>query len=829
MRGWAAAHADALAIGFICCVALAYLWPAFISGPSFGPTDLGRGLSVLTSVANNHIHNNINGDVIDQSVAWNTLNWHLVHHGEFPLWNVLSGNGLPEFLNFESAVLALPSLVGYLVPLSVSFTVEVAIKLLLAGLGTYWCARLLRLSPLSSTFAAVSFMVSGSFANWLGWSISGVFCWTGFICAGAVLCWRSRRWVGPVALVAVSVAFAIYGGFPEGYVLLGGALVGLGAIFVVVRALQGARTSWRPLARLGAGGALGLGLSAPLWLPGISILRQSIRAGTDAAAGIPAHGILLALAQGYDGLPLSGSQFFLTRSNYFESAAYLGVVTIVLALVALVAAPRRPVVVALAVTTLGALAVIYQPGSHDPVQQLIRDVGLGSVATHRLLSAVAFFCALLAGIGLDEVLAFSFARRTVVAFGASTGLVGLAVAYLWTTVDAASASGCTLGSLACSTIRRQSLVGPTLLVALMVVIAGVLTIGRIARRAGVDVNADVDADVNINAGVDGEVGIAGAGARGPLAGRPGSASRVVGGRVGIGRSVPWLAGMALLAESAYLVLSGAPINTYAASPYPESGATSTLAHLVGHRLVAQDGGNASCAGVPIPCGVRRPTGVDFYPNINLGYGIDELGLHDPVIPKRTFADWPVPNSGQLDATTNLFNPDVNTVALARDYGVSYLLVPAGTPPPAGTTRVGVLSNNGITIDVERVTTSAIATASGALRVTSTSRPGDRTLLVRLAGRGPGVVTVHVTDSPGWHATFGGRTVALGRGPTNDLVATIAPGARPASAVLRLSYLPRGLELGAALAVLSALALALGGAQSLLRRRATARRRGELVA
>lgn len=772
---------DLIAIAFIVAVALCYLAPALTSGPSFGPADLGRGLSVLTSIAQSHVHNTINGDIIDQSVAWNTLNYTLIHHGQFPLWNTYAGNGLPEFLNFESAVLALPSLVGYLVPLSWSFTVIVFVKMLIAGLGTYWCARLLRLRPLPATFAGTTFMCSGAFSNWLGWSISGVLCWVGVIAAGAILCGRTRSDAAPIAVVAIAIAFAIYGGFPEGYVLMGLSLVGLFVLSMAIAWKMGRSINQRAILRFVTGSAIGCGLSAPLWLPGLAVIRASIRAGTDAAAGVPIHGILLALAQGYDGLPLSGSDFFLARTNYYESAAYIGVIALVLAGVALgtrVLARERtsPVVTALGIVGVIQLLVIYQVGTHAPVQHLVRLVGLGSIATHRLLPLLAFVVALLGAFGLDELLRHRLARRTLVALAVSVAFVAVVLAYMWIKVPEAASTSCAqpttaggagLVAAACEAIRRSSLYGPTaIVVALAVAACALAWLGRkrITDRA--------------------------------------DAARLE-------MVATWSLGLFLVVQVGYLVFAGVNVNTYSRVNYPATTAAATLEKITAGTLVAQHGQNSTCPAVITgPCGLRLPTGILFYPNINIGYGVTELAMHDPIIPKASFADWPVPNAGQLIASTNLFNPDVSSVALARAYGVSYVLMAATTKAPSGMVKVTTLVNNGVSLDLYAVPKSGKVMAADGVRVTSITTPNDRQVVADLVGSNATTVAAHITDSPGWHAEIDGKSLPILRGPTNDLLIPIpASVLRTGRATLTLTYLPRDLVAGLILAVLCGMGLA----------------------
>ena len=210
---------DFLALLVILLAALLYLSPSVKDGYSFGPTDLGQTLSVLSTPGPGKIpvHDVVNGDIITQGAAWNALDWKLVHSGQIPLWNSESGTGLPQLLNFESAPFALPTLIGYIFPLSVSFLITVLMKLLIAGTGVYLLLRYLRVGILPSLFGGLSFMLSGPLTGWLGWAVSGPLVYAGWIVLGALLCYnaREKQRVFSVALLALASAFCIYAGFPE--------------------------------------------------------------------------------------------------------------------------------------------------------------------------------------------------------------------------------------------------------------------------------------------------------------------------------------------------------------------------------------------------------------------------------------------------------------------------------------------------------------------------------------------------------------------------------------------------------------------------------------
>ncbi|HUZ20108.1 MAG TPA: YfhO family protein [Acidimicrobiales bacterium] len=760
-RGRAFGHwGDVLGVAWIALVVLAYLSPALKDGASFAPADLGRGLSLLTSLGHAALpnHNTTNGDIITQSIPWNTLDWRLVHHGELPLWNSLSGTGLPQLLNFESGVFALPTLVGYLFPLSLSFIVTVAMKLLIAGTGTYVLCRLLRTGPLAAAFGGTTAMLSGAFAGWLGWAVSGPLAWAGWIAAGVVCCYRSRGRARDVALLAVAVAFALYGGFPESYVLLA---IGLGVLLVVAglaSLVWQRRVAVRGVARFVAGFALGVALGAPLWLAGLPVISASARNGKQAASGIPLHAAILLLAQGFDGLPIAGSHWF-GPVNYFETAGYLGIVAIVLAVVAVLVAWRRPVVVGLAAAGITCLLVVYQLGSGAPVQHLLKDLGLGAVALQRMLPVLGFVVAVLAAIGLDVVVSRWQARQVHVALAGASVAVALVIAVLWGKVSSARmlpGSPTPLPPVsAVVALRRASLWWPTGSIALVLVLA--LAAFAFRRRTS--------GDAALHAGR-----LAGAGL--------------------------------LAAQGAFLLFAGVGINSYATTAYPVTPAVAELQARVGTQLLGLDGPNLACPppGAQPFCGVRDWTGTGFYPVMNVPYGIDELGLHDPTIPQAYFDSWPVPNEQQqTPLNLNLFVPQVDTVALAHRYGVRYVLVHPGLPAPVGMRLVARLSNAGSTMRLYEVPGSARFSFDGpAGVVTSVAHPGDATYDIEVRVGERSRLVLRVTDVSGWHATADGKPLAISRHDGALMSVVVPAGTR----TVVLHYWPSRLTLGFALALVA---------------------------
>lgn len=779
---------DLLGIAWIALFVLLFLSPAIKDGPSFGPADLGTTLSALTNLGAHGpvVHNNLNGDIVTQDAAWNALDWRLVRHGELPLWDGLAGNGLPELLNFESAALALPSLVGYLFPLSLAFLVTVAMKLLIAGTGVYVLLRLLGCRPVAAAMGGTTFMLSGSFAGWLGWAIGGPLAWSGWVLAGCLLAYRGRHRARGAAVLAVSVAFAIFGGFPETYVLMAIGLALLLGVSGALSAILERRVSWSGVAFVAAGTAGGLALASPLWLPGVAVIRDSIREGRVASTGIPLHFSLLVFAQGYDGLPLQtaslpAGSWIGTSFNYNETAAYVGVVALVLAIVAVLVAWRRPIVVGLVATLVASCLIVYNLGPHAPVQRLITRIGLEGIALQRMLIVLGLAVAVLAGIGLEHALrrwrepGLQLALALAVLAAAAVLALMWAKAFSNAPIPEPTAPG---PSVTAGSIRRAALLWPSGELLGLLLLAAALPV--LAHRTDVAV-----------------------------ASRPATHHRR--GRIGLAAfgGAEIAAVVALGVQSAFLLFAGVGYNSYAPTTYPTDAAVGELQRLVGNHLLGLDGQNEVCAaGTVASCGVRYWTGIGLYPEMNVVYGVDELAVHDPLAPKAYFDSWPVPDAGQEAGGLNLFAPAVDNVALARRYGVQFLLVQRGVPVPAGTHPVATIEGPTKTplLLVAVPGSSQFSFTAGRARVVTSSHPGDASydLRVRVPGSASQQLVLRLTDVPGWHVTADGRPLAVR--PADGTFLSVEVPAGTTSVVA--TYRPALFQVGSLLALLAVIALVL---------------------
>ena len=228
---------DLLGVSWVVLAGIATLLPALVHGASLGALDLNSlwGLSQHTGPPIRQLQGS---DQITLFVPWTTLAWTQVHHGQIPLWNPYSVLGSPLAFNWESAPFSLPSLIGYLFPVRLAYTASLIVSLVIGGTGMYVLGRVLRLGVLGCAMAATVFELSGPFMGLLAWPIAWVMAWAGWLFAATILVVRGRRRMRNIALLALVVALAGYGGEPEGLLLLAISLAAFAAV-VLVR-----RSSW---------------------------------------------------------------------------------------------------------------------------------------------------------------------------------------------------------------------------------------------------------------------------------------------------------------------------------------------------------------------------------------------------------------------------------------------------------------------------------------------------------------------------------------------------------------------------------------------------------
>jgi hypothetical protein len=575
VRGaWIAARGDLAGIGAIVASIAAYVSPALRDGTSFGTFDSVIGFTSLgAGLYPGPIHNPTDGDVISQMETWNLFDWRQIHAGHFPLWNPFSLLGLPQFANFQSSVLSLPDLVSYAVPARFAFLAVVIMKLLIAGTGAYVFGRVIGLGAIASSFAGITYLLSGGFSADLSWPLTDVFAWLGWIAAFAVLSYRWRGRARYVAGLAVVTAFAIYGGFPEADAYMALFLGVAGCAILACLLARRTRLQVAGLVRMGGGLCAGIALAMPLLLPGAQYAANAHRQTEVTFLPVPGKAIITLAIPGYDGFPTHGSHFLIPTTNFYETVSYVGILVLILAVVAVISFPRHPVVLAFGLGALVLLATAYGFGSFHPILDALKSLGLASVVWRRTRLIVGFPLGILGGLGLETLLRSRGHSRAPVAFAAASVLAAAVVAFLF--VHTSSVTDPQARS-----IERHSLIWPAAIVLVCLACALlVLAAGRLQRSQ-------------------------------------------------LRRSVCGAATFALFAgNAAFLVSAGVGLNTWTKGFYPESSAMVALQAKVGTSIVGVDDGRTK---------VQSLSAEGFYPELNVAYRIDEFAGHDPLLPQAYF-------------------------------------------------------------------------------------------------------------------------------------------------------------------------------------------------
>ena len=423
---------DLIGLLWVLAAAGAVLAPALSHGAYLGSFDwVSRfGLSRNPSVV---VHDRQAFDQIAEFIPWTKLAWTQVHHGQLPLWNPSSVLGLPLAFNWQAGTFSVPALLGYLFPVRLAYTVQVLATLAIAGTGVYVLGRVLRLSVISCVMAATVYELSGPFFGWLGWPIASVMSWIGWLFAATILVVRAERRARAVSFFAVVLACAVYAGQPDTLVLLGSAFLVFVAALVVprVKSFGGSGSIRRPLLDIVTAVVAGAALSAPLLLPGLQLISGSVRTGKNLSQAVSVQSVVLLPFQGFDGLPVAGSRFF-GSGYYTKSVAYVGVIALVLAVLAVVGAVklrcRRPEVIAFSAVALAMAAIVYLPIVESALDGL---PVVGSVLWRRATIPMVFAIAVLAGLG-SEVLVRSHGQQVIRRWcGGAFAVAALVLLALW--------------------------------------------------------------------------------------------------------------------------------------------------------------------------------------------------------------------------------------------------------------------------------------------------------------------------------------------------------------------------------------------------------------
>ena len=366
-------------------------------------------------------------------------------HGHFPLWNPGLDCGVPNVGSIQGALLFPINLL--LLPLDPFYAAGLAafLKLLLAGWFTMLYLRLLGASPPAAFLSGMVFSVSGFMIVWLGhphvncamwlpllfYFVEKTFRQTAEPTAALLAKPALRAWAG----FSVAFAFALLGGHPPTAIQITLLVLCYFAFRLgdCPRRQIGAR-----VALLGAALAIGVLLAAPQLLTYLEYYRHSSTSAASVgldrwAERLPPNGLIYFLLPHLSGSPVEGFEDMTkllglgTMPNFNEHTAYVGILPLMLALVA-VTCRRCKFSKFFGFLILVSLVVVL---GVPPLPALFHAIPvLRDINEVRLLLFVIFGVAVLAGLGWDAFCHLPnqhSVRRAVLAFWI---LVGAALSWL---------------------------------------------------------------------------------------------------------------------------------------------------------------------------------------------------------------------------------------------------------------------------------------------------------------------------------------------------------------------------------------------------------------
>ncbi|MGD0881415.1 MAG: YfhO family protein [Acidimicrobiales bacterium] len=265
-------------------------------------------------------------------------------------------------------------------------------------------------------------------------------------------------------------------------------------------------------------------------------------------------------------------------------------------------------------------------------------------------------------------------------------------------------------------------------------------------------------------------------------------------------------GLLVVFETAFLVAAGGSVWTSTADGTPPAPAVQRLERIVGPSVVG--------LGAPDCLPLSNQLGIS--PNANILYGVHELAVYDPMVPRASYSSWTA-TTGAIAGFPGFshYCPGVTTAALARLYGVSYVLEPPGAPGPRGGVHVATLDREGLF----RIPGAAAATVSplapgGRLpppsapgRAVAVGHPDPNSWTVTTRAPYAQVLRLRLTGVPGWHATVDGRPLALETFDGIMLQAVVPPGVHHVDVTYWPTRFTLGLVLASVAVALSIVALA----------------------
>ncbi len=372
-----------LLVGLILLLApLFWFAPVVIGGKTLLPADnlyqFQPWASLAEEMGATTPHNELLSDLVLQNVVWKTFLRETLAQGELPLWNPHIFSGVPFLAAGQHSALYPLSLVFYVLPLPLAYGVFTWLQFSVIAWGMYLFGRALRLGRAPSLLAGLAFAFSGFVVVSVVFSmIIAAAAWLPVLLACIETIVRKQEEKGdvpysPIPYVvggAIALGVQVLAGHPE-IVVITLLVAGFYSLARLLMAWRRVGSLGRPLRLAGwllAMVALGLALGAVQLIPLYELVSTSFRQGSasfDEVVGWawPVRQIVTFLLPDFFGNPSHHGWWdpalrawraagpnalgepvrdvFWGVKNYVEGGNYLGIMTLLLAALAMVGAVR---------------------------------------------------------------------------------------------------------------------------------------------------------------------------------------------------------------------------------------------------------------------------------------------------------------------------------------------------------------------------------------------------------------------------------------------------------------------------------------------------------
>lgn len=346
----------------------------------------------------------INADIMKMTSMWDKqIRPDVINNHELPLWNPDVYSGTPLISNPLSMLFYPINILFYLIPFQSAFIFYVILNVFLISLFSFMYFRLINLSKGAAILSTIIFTFSGIVVLWQGiTSFINVLVWFPLLLYLAEKMIQTKK-IRYSFLIGLVIGLQLLGGGPQ--IFLYSSFIFF--MYVILRLLFDREKWLRILDFIVIAGVIGILIGAVQLFPTLQYSKYSVRdEGVDyntatmhSLAPYALVNLMVPEAYGNDEIYWG----FWQNSSFRESYIYVGVVTLILALIALIIAKKDKYIKIFGVIAI--FAILFSLGKYTPFFSIFYHIPLFNVfrAPARMMVFFVFAMAFLGGVGLDSL------------------------------------------------------------------------------------------------------------------------------------------------------------------------------------------------------------------------------------------------------------------------------------------------------------------------------------------------------------------------------------------------------------------------------------------